>query len=55
MTTARHQVFESSDGETRTLHQIVYSGWREGSVEQDGDAFLVDETRYTPVDDERET
>jgi len=55
MTTARDRVFESRDGRTRTLHQICYYGWKEGGdVEQDDDEFIVNGTRYTRVDDERE-
>lgn len=55
MTPARDRVFESRNGRTRTLHQICYYGWREGGdVEQDGNDFIVDGTRYTRVEDEEE-
>ncbi|XGI84765.1 hypothetical protein ACEU6E_10650 (plasmid) [Halorutilales archaeon Cl-col2-1] len=50
--TAREKEFENTDGETKTLHQIVYYGWREGGdVEQVDNGFVVDGELYTPVDD----
>ena len=52
----RDRVFESPDGKSRTLHQIAYYGWKEGGdVEQDGDDFIVDGTRYTRIVDEGES
>ena len=52
MKPVRDRVFESSDGERRTLHQIVYYGWKEGGdIEQVNDDYLVDGRRYTRVDD----
>ena len=53
---ARDQVLESPDGTRLTLHQIAYYGWKEGGdVEQDGDDFIVDGTRYMRIDNEGES
>lgn len=44
-------VFEGPDGKRLDRGEIVYFGWKEGGVEQDGDTFLVDGDRFVPVDD----
>jgi len=54
MADPRQEAFESPDGDTMTLNAIVYRGWKEGGVEQDGDDYLVWGVRYTRVRDDSE-
>lgn len=50
--THEDDVFESDDGETLTRNAIVRSKVHGEDVERDGDAFVVNGTRYEPADDQ---
>ena len=52
--THEDDLYESDDGDTFTLNALVRTKVHGGDVEKDDDDFIVKETRYTRVDDERE-
>lgn len=47
---AADDMFESPDGDRLSRRKIGYRGWKEGDVEADGDAFVVDGVRYEPIE-----
>jgi len=44
-------IYESDKGDTFTLNALVRTKVHGGDVEQDGDDFIVNGTRYTQIDD----